>query len=97
MNTVPTATSFRCNRCGGRVETCQGEVYCPDCTSFTVEISRDDDDTMAAYTCPCCHGDRVKDNALCPLCDGRGVLVPRQPDVIDLGRDDDEVVDLDAA
>jgi Zn finger protein HypA/HybF involved in hydrogenase expression len=95
MNTCPIITP-RCGHCGSRLENYEGDVYCPNCTSFTVEISRHDDDTMTTFTCPCCHGEQVRDNALCPLCDGRGFLTPREPDVIDLGREDD-VIDLGAA
>ncbi len=38
-------------------------------------------------TCPACGGNRVVDNALCPLCEGLGHVRPRQiePDVVDLG------------
>ena len=31
----PGALRLRCRHCGGGLERCEGELYCPDCTSYT--------------------------------------------------------------
>jgi hypothetical protein len=32
----PRTLRPRCPRCAGRLRRCQGELFCPDCTSYTI-------------------------------------------------------------
>jgi hypothetical protein len=80
-NSVRRATlTPRCPRCAGRLHRCHGELFCPDCTSYTIPPTPAT--APAWYTAATTGGHHVHEGAdLGRLLDWlRGLLGPGEPE-----------------